>query len=359
MEIGIFNPYHDSFGGGEKYIFSIASYFLQTGHSVQYFSDNAKEVKESCIRFNLNLSDLNIVPCVFEKGTLLQKIKKTNTLDMLFFYSDGSLPLSFAKKTYIVFQFPVPWVVGTSIINRLKLLSVHGIFVNSEFTKKSIDRTFTVNSAVLYPPIVIKEYKSQKKENVILTVGRFTKGMNVKKHDILIEAFKIFQKKVKKNWKLVIVGGMNKDDWDLVTDLQRQTEGFSIQIKPNIERKELLELYSKSSFYWHAAGYGVNIQNHPEQTEHFGISIVEAMASGTIPFVYNEGGPAEIVNNEVNGIFWKKTEELVEKTLYLIASPKKQELLQNQARLRAKEFDISIFDSRLKYLLSLPQRSVK
>ena len=49
---------------------------------------------------------------------------------------------------------------------------------------------------------------------------------------------------------------------------------------------------------------------HPTLNEHFGISIVEAMALGCIPVVHDSGGPREFVNEKFR---YESVEEAAEK----------------------------------------------
>jgi O-antigen biosynthesis protein len=128
----------------------------------------------------------------------------------------------------------------------------------------------------------------------------------------LIQAFKLLVDKGNKHIKLIIAGGMLDIDKKYVDELKKSVQGYPIQIIENIDRDSLLALYSKASIYWHAAGYGIDSKRYPEQVEHFGISIVEAMASGAIPFVYNVGGPVEIVSKA--GVCWNSIDDLITTT---------------------------------------------
>ena len=42
---------------------------------------------------------------------------------------------------------------------------------------------------------------------------------------------------------------------------------------------------------------GEDAERHPERFEHFGISVVEAMAAGAVPLVFGAAGPGEIVQD--------------------------------------------------------------
>jgi glycosyltransferase involved in cell wall biosynthesis len=336
MTVGIYNPYHDTLGGGEQYMFSFASYFLNKNQTVIYYTSDPSEVSRAEERFGFDLSNIKI-----------QKRMNTRELDLLLFYSDGSVPFSFAKKTYLIFQFPVPWVHGSSLLTSIKKTRITHVIVNSKFTKQFIDKTFSIHSTVVYPSVNIADYSSKNKENIILSVGRFTKGMNAKKHGVLIDTFKSMCDKGLKDWRLVIAGGVLDQDWEEIKKNLAVIERYPIQIKPNIDRKKLLELYSTSSIYWHAAGYREDEEKHPEKVEHFGISTLEAMASGAVPLVYPAGGQKEIVNHEKNGFWWSTIEDLEMRTISLINDKKTRERLSLAARERAKDFDRRWFFQKL------------
>src|SRR5260370_621248 len=78
------------------------------------------------------------------------------------------------------------------------------------------------------------------------------------------------------------------------------------------------ELNGQSAIYWHAAGLGNDDAAHPEQTEHFGITTVEAMAAGCVPVVINKAGQRETVEHGVSGFLWDTPDELQRYTARLI-----------------------------------------
>jgi len=92
-------------------------------------------------------------------------------------------------------------------LNKIKLRKINKIVCNSKFTKNVIDKEYKVNSVVIYPPIDIVSFKPLKKENIILSVGRFTDLLHNKRQDVLVDAFKKMLKDGLENWQLIIVGG--------------------------------------------------------------------------------------------------------------------------------------------------------
>ncbi len=352
MTIGIYNPYHDTLGGGEQYMFTLAEYFLRQNARVIYFSNDVIEIKKAQERFGLSLEKLIVQPPVFESGSFIEKLHVTKSLDKLLFYSDGSIPVSFAKNTYLVFQFPVPWVKTQSLLNRLKTMRSTKFIVNSQFTKKFIDTTFQSSAEVLYPSVSVDMYSTEEKKQQILSVGRFTKGMNTKRQDILIEAFKKLVDEGLKGWKFILAGGVLDRDIEEVKKYEEIVHGYPVEFFPNVSRERLLHLYATSPIYWHAAGFGVNEQDHPEQVEHFGISTLEAMASSAVPLVYKAGGQKEIVVDGSSGFFWETITELTSKTYQLVSEKDMRISMQPKVLERSKDFDQEFFFKNCERLFS-------
>ena len=134
MKIGIFDPYTDDVGGGERYMLTIAS-CLAKEHSVDLFWDNKTDVKRIEERFSLNLSKINLVKNIFNGSVSFKdKILTTKKYDSLVFLSDGSIPFVLSKKLFLHIQQPIT-SISISSKDKLKLRRVNKIFVNSSFTK--------------------------------------------------------------------------------------------------------------------------------------------------------------------------------------------------------------------------------
>lgn len=350
MKVGIYNPYLDTLGGHERYCFDIAS-CLSREHDVDIFWDDPEILDKAQARFNIPLEGITLVRNIWISGSVFSKAYRTRRYDAIFFVSDGSIPLVFSKRAFLLFEFPVPWVKGKDVVTQLKLRRVTRIICNSSFVKHHIDATFGVNSKVITPGVDIASFAPSKKENLILSVGRFTTGMNTKKQDVLITAFKKLCDRGLKTWKLVLAGGMLPDDFEFVTKLKRTARTYPIEILPNVSFKELQALYAGAKLYWHAAGSGEDLQKHPQRAEHFGISSVEAMSAGAVPVVFAGGGQKDIVGHWVNGFLWKTEAELIAFTQSLIGDTKTWSRISKAAGVRAKDFSRERFCSQVKDLL--------
>jgi glycosyltransferase involved in cell wall biosynthesis len=311
MKIGIYNPYFDSFGGGERYVLTLAEHWSKT-HDVSLFWNEPSLTQAAQERFDLDLSRVHVVPNIFASGGILGKIIATKRYDLIFFLSDGSIPTSFARHNILHFQVPfhhisiAPW----------KVHEYQKIVCNSAFTEKYLDPRLPIARTVIYPPVDTEKFSCVKKTKTILTVGRFSALYGAKKHEELIVAFKeIMKNKYFADWKLIIAGGVMPSDVSYFEKMQLAASGLPVEFRPNCSFNELVALYSTSSIYWHAAGLG---ETKPEHMEHFGITTVEAMASCCLPIVFDGGGQPEIITDGTNGYLWKTPKELIEKTVLAI-----------------------------------------
>lgn len=362
MRIGIYDPYLDDLGGGEKYMMTIAE-CLSKKHQVSVFWDNKKDIDTLLERFSIDLSSINIVPNIFSPTySRLKRLAKTKDYDILILLSDGSIPVTLSKKTFLHIQQPLPFV-SPSLKNRVKLKKINAVFCNSKFTKSFVDKEFNINSLVLYPPVDIKA-KNIKKENIILNVGRFRvrdvttllNGKRVgvgdyKKQGLLVDVFKHMIKRGLTNWKLIIATSVRDEEFQIFEQLKKNAEGFPIEFLLNKSNDELWETYSRAKIYWHASGFGENLEMHPEFAEHFGISTVEAMGAGCVPVVINAGGQKEIVSDGEDGFLFNTEKELLDKTTKLIRDKRLIETISVKAIAKSQLFTTNKFCSNINSLI--------
>jgi glycosyltransferase involved in cell wall biosynthesis len=103
--------------------------------------------------------------------------------------------------------------------------------------------------------------------------------------------------------------------------------------------------------YWHAAGFGENINVYPEKAEHFGISTVEAMGAGCVPVVFNAGGQKEIIEDNKSGYLCNSMEDFISKTNALIKDENLLKKMSVSSAKRSKMFSGNRFCSELKNII--------
>jgi glycosyltransferase involved in cell wall biosynthesis len=162
------------------------------------------------------------------------------------------------------------------------------ILTISKFSSEAIREAFpNVNPYILYPPVDIERFSSAYRQPIntrqvkVLTVSRFSPEKRIE------NAIKIAHV-LKGNVKFQIIGSLAPANRAYFKGLQQmvETHGLSqsVSLSPNASNQELIDSMSKSMIYLHTM-----------IGEHFGVSIVEAMAAGLVPIVPAYGGCSEIV----------------------------------------------------------------
>lgn len=338
----LYTPYLDVLGGGEKHILSILKVLEEEGYEVTliFKTDLRMVINE---RFQLGFSNLQFLPYDTFKRRKLPFLAQQ---DVFLYVSDGSYTFSPARKNFVLAMVPKRELYPHSLMDKLKTLNTT-FLANSRFTAGKL-AAWGIKSTVLYPYIEDDFFKlTSKKEKLILSVGRFFSGeLHTKKHELILSTFAQFKSMpTGKDYSLVLIGGVKEEDKGYVNSIKALAQKIpDTKVLVNAPYEELLRHYAKALCYWHFTGYGVDVEKHPEQLEHFGITPLEAMASACVPFCVNAGGPKEYIEHGKNGYLFSTTDELI--TLMHDMKP-----LGMNARKSAKEFNYEHFKNRVLTLL--------
>jgi len=147
------------------------------------------------------------------------------------------------------------------------------LLANSNWTRKILEIS-GYRAETLYPPVDISRIKiksANRDPKLVVYVGRISPEKNIEN---IIEVAKRM-----KDYKFIILGseGRNKKYVNYILNNAKSLN--NLFIKKNPSDKEIMDYFSKSKIYF-----------HPKINEHFGISIVEAMAAGLTPVVHKSGG---------------------------------------------------------------------
>ena len=225
-------------------------------------SISSLDLKDSDIVINTNGNTLpfgvpNDMPCMLyiQFPTLLMNSKG---------YNNNKYQKSFFWKAYFK-----PYHVMSNALTKKALKRSNVVLTNSRFIKDAVRKVYPdVEPYVLYPPVDIERfypaYQSDTRERRVLIISRFSPEKQVEK------AIKI-ARILSGNIKFEIIGSLVLANRPYFNSLRKiiQENGLEGKIKltPNATNEELLRAMSTSTIYLHTM-YG----------EHFGVSIVEAMA---------------------------------------------------------------------------------
>ena len=350
-------------GGGEKYLCAMARALADdTAYDVTLLSDSRPIDPKHVERFfSISLERVRLRH-VSPRQTR-RALHEASIAVVMSNYRSLGLP---ATKNVYILQIPYPDISAGTLAHdfmrgeiresaknllRLRLLatcrSASAVFVYSSFVQSALREHHHLDTTVLYPPI--DDFSSAKpKEQLILSVGRFFQGQyNDKRYDVLIDAFKtLCQRPIAKGWQYCIAGSCSDDAasqaW--LADLRERARGYPIQFQVNISHAALADLYGRASLLWHAAGYSIDQVQHPERTEHFGMTPVEAMSAACVPLVVDAGGTRETVEHGVSGYLWSTTNKLLEHTEQVLSTSAQLAALQHGARECFKRFSRKSFN---------------
>ncbi len=163
------------------------------------------------------------------------------------------------------------------------------VLTNSEYTRKAILKAFSVDAKILYPPVDVDIFReaaldSNQREDMVIVISRIAPDKQIEN---AIEVARIMRGRgIGKG--MIIAGNLHLYDHQYYQELKNMIADYDlpdyVSLQTNISFNQLLQLMQLAKVYF-----------HPRIDEHFGISIVEAMASGLLPVVSNIGGHTEFV----------------------------------------------------------------
>ena len=367
IRIGLYTPYQLVPGGGERYLLMLAAAAAGRGGAVTFLFQE----RFSALRVRQLARELDVaLPASFEVGTYGSASSRP-PFDLFVAMGNEVFPpvAGLGRRNVYVCQFPFP-ATRSLLQSRAALDAVyHTVFVYSRFAARAYTAARAQASAVERQPVVVYPPCGAGAEAIpsreagrafqIVSVGRFFQGGHEKRHDVMIRAFSKVRAQLAagQQAELHLVGSAMQQ-WGsraYLAWLERLARDLPVTFHLNASAEQVRSLLNQSDVYWHAAGFGVDEARHPERLEHFGISIVEAMARHCVPIAYDAGGPKEIITPGLDGLLYRTEAALVSETLRIAAwaAAGSEELasLRARAALRANDFTDAAFSERVAAVL--------
>jgi glycosyltransferase involved in cell wall biosynthesis len=390
LRVGVYDLHWTTLGGGEQVDGSIAQVLADAGHDVTLLGP----IRPDSERFRERLG-VDLTRCGFRQVTDDGEASEASAdFDLFVNGTYLSRAVNHAPLGHYYVHFPQqPTSRFADVRNRVYIGAVKGLdslpfselplrlrevqagfdrrvarthfiptyrhyLANSAFTAAWVERLWGVSADVLHPPVRPSVAPGDKRE-LIVSLGRFFDPAHghSKKQLELLEAFVEMERSgTAEGWELALIGGCDAANREYALAARRGALGHRVRVHVNAPGALVERALASASLYWHAAGLGEDPERHPHRFEHFGIALVEAMAAGAVPVVYDAAGPAEIVRDDVDGRLWHTTAELVDITARLIADPAERARLAKGALVRAADFGAERFRDELLALVAGDRR---
>ncbi|KAM3246958.1 GDP-Man:Man(3)GlcNAc(2)-PP-Dol alpha-1,2-mannosyltransferase [Capsicum annuum] len=251
---------------------------------------------------------------------------------------------SLIARSAILSRFKVIYYALFSCLYGIVGSYAHLAMVNSSWTQSHIEKLWGIPARIrrVYPPcdtsgLQMLPLEKSMKPPKIVSVAQFRPE---KAHPLQLEAFAVAIKKLDQDLprpKIQLVGSCrNEADEKRLQNLKDLA--IKLDVDDHVEFHKNV-LYSDLIRLLGGAVAGI----HSMTDEHFGISVVEYMASGAIPIAHNSAGPRmDIVlpeDGKQTGFLAKSVEEFAEAIIEVIKMPENERLeMAAAARKRASMF---------------------
>ena len=205
--------------------------------------------------------------------------------------------------------------------DRISSDRVDYFIANSKNVAKRIWKHYRKESYIIHPPVRSKFFTvGENKEDFFLIVSRL---QEYKKVDLAVEVFNDLK------LPLVIIG-----DGPMRELIEKKVTSPHIKILGRQSDEVISEYYSKAKGFLFPG------------EEDFGITPLEAQASGTPVIAFGKGGALETVVNEQTGLFFE--EQTISSMKEAINRFNKMTFNKQEIRAHAEKFDEEIFKNKMK-----------
>lgn len=188
-------------------------------------------------------------------------------------------------------------------------------------------------------------YDNSKKTKAT-TIGVVARLESIKGTDLVIPAFaKILN--YNPDCRLMIVGDGKLRELMEQQQQQLNIANSRIEWVGQVAYEKLHELYKQMDIVW-----------VPSRSEGFGLSAIEAMAQGCVVIASDTGGLREVVNDSNDGILFHtgNADDMAEKTIELLNTPEKMQLLRDNALKKINQFRFEHYSGIINSLYSKLQQ---
>ncbi|MDD4447373.1 MAG: glycosyltransferase [Methanothrix sp.] len=223
------------------------------------------------------------------------------------------------------------WIRVHSWFDQRSVQNLDQVVAISETVQRRIKDFHGRSSQVIYPPVDTKRFQFKEYGDFWLSVNRIYPEKRI---DLQFEVFRELPVE-----RLVVVGGYAQGDHaaKYYEKLVKNIPG-NVDMRGAVSEEELMELYEKCKGLICTA-----------QDEDFGLTPLEAMASGKPVVAVNEGGFKETVIHGKTGLLVEANRDELVRAIKEISKDPLQ--YRDACKKRAEDFDTSIFLEKIKRII--------
>jgi len=360
MNIAVFHPFLDNIGGAEIVALTLArelkaslyttnidsekiqkmgfSDLLPHIHSIGTIPSNPPFRQQRALRYFRKLDLGKRYDYYIIAGDWAVSGAVNNTPNM--WYAHSPLNELWAFKTYVS-KNVVPWwkrplfelwVYYNRLLTNTYSTHVGTWVANSSNTQQRVLEIYHKKAMIIHPPTNTSLYHSKKPKNYWISVNRLVKTKRIELQ------MKAFSELLDEN--LIIVGSYEKNSkhFENYKAHLEKIRPKNVTILHWVSQEKLTQLYAECK--------GCISTAHDED---FGMSVIEAMASGKPVIAVNEGGFRETILHNKTGLLIEADPLALVKGIQKInISP---ERYQQSCKARGKDFDTRFFMEKIKNLL--------
>ncbi len=356
MKIAIFHDYIGAIGGGEKLILTLARGLDADVITTDVDADSVRKMGFEDVNvislggtvklapFKQISASLRFMLCDFSKkydffifsGNWAHFAARKHKPNMWYCFTPARVfydlhDTFLRRQPFIRRQLFKSWVAAHEYVNRKFAAHVGYVVTISGNVQKRIKKYYGLDSVVVYPAIDVPKYRFREYGDFWLSVNRLYPEKRI---ELQINAFRQMPDE-----KLLIVGGFAEGDHasDYVSGIINALP-HNVKLLGTIPENELIELYS-------------TCKGHITTSldEDFGITPLEAMASGKPTVAVKEGGYMETVIDGSTGVLVNAEESaIIDGVKRVSGNPGKYF---DDCKKRAKEFDVPAFIKQMEDII--------
>ncbi|MBP7509278.1 MAG: glycosyltransferase [Prolixibacteraceae bacterium] len=354
MKIALFHDYFGSIGGGDRVAFDIAKILdadiittdtdavnaLNNGVNVKSLGNTinsfpfSKQLSATGKFYFSNFSER--YDFFIFTGSWSHYAAHYNTPNLWYCYTPvrqfyDLYDVSINRMGFVKRQLSRLIIPGYRILDKRSVRKIDRIVAISYTVRNRISLYYDREATIIYPPVDTSKFYYKEYGDFWLSVNRLYPEKRI---DLQIESFKQLPDE-----RLIIVGGYARGYHQ-----DRYFKSLEKNLPPNVEilgevpESSLLDLYAKCK------GLVCTALN-----EDFGLTPLEAMASGKPVVAVKEGGFCETVTNDTGMLVAANSREISDAIRVISVDPSQY---RESCKLRAAEFDFSIFKEKMREMVN-------